>query len=439
MIELSQNIEFLLLENDCVIVPGLGGFIAHYQPARYEAAEHRFYPPVRTIGFNPQLILNDGLLAQLYMQRHHTDFPDATYRIQHAVEELKDVLFDEGRVQIAGVGELCFNMRHAYEFHPLTEGQKSPSLFGLDSFTLTPLGLKPRVEVPAATMAVLTPQGKAQRTDRLNDHRRWMSGRRWVSHIAAAAVAVMLFFALSSPVENTYVDNGNYASLGTHGLFEAIRSQSLIASVLNPSTDQDNKKSSSKKETNKTSKKESSKKSTSKNDKKDTSKDNKKEQNGLNGQNQNGQVPAQNGQNPAQNGQNQNAQTPVQNSQNQNGQNQNGQNQNGQKPAQNGQNQVPAQNQVPNNQPANQTVSATQVVTSAIYQLIVSSLTNLTDAQKELANFISKGYTNATIVEGNGRYRISLGEYSDVSTANKKLNELKKKDSSYNNAWLLKK
>jgi cell division protein FtsN len=123
----------------------------------------------------------------------------------------------------------------------------------------------------------------------------------------------------------------------------------------------------------------------------------------------------------------------------QNSQNQNGQNQNGQKPAQNGQSQVPAQNQVPNNQPANQTVSATQVVTSAIYQLIVSSLTNLTDAQKELANFISKGYTNATIVEGNGRYRISLGEYSDVSTANKKLNELKKKDSSYNNAWLLKK
>ena len=30
MIELSQHIEVLLLENDCVIVPGLGGFVAHY-------------------------------------------------------------------------------------------------------------------------------------------------------------------------------------------------------------------------------------------------------------------------------------------------------------------------------------------------------------------------------------------------------------------------
>lgn len=33
MIELAQHIEVLLLENDCVIVPGFGGFIAHYAPA----------------------------------------------------------------------------------------------------------------------------------------------------------------------------------------------------------------------------------------------------------------------------------------------------------------------------------------------------------------------------------------------------------------------
>ena len=30
MIELARHIEILLLENDCVIVPELGGFIAHY-------------------------------------------------------------------------------------------------------------------------------------------------------------------------------------------------------------------------------------------------------------------------------------------------------------------------------------------------------------------------------------------------------------------------
>ena len=55
MIELAQHIEVLLLENDCVIVPGLGGFVAHYTPAMRVAEENVFLPPTRIIGFNPQL------------------------------------------------------------------------------------------------------------------------------------------------------------------------------------------------------------------------------------------------------------------------------------------------------------------------------------------------------------------------------------------------
>lgn len=42
MIELAQHIEVLLLENDCVIVPGLGGFVAHYTPAMRVAEENVF-------------------------------------------------------------------------------------------------------------------------------------------------------------------------------------------------------------------------------------------------------------------------------------------------------------------------------------------------------------------------------------------------------------
>ena len=60
MIELSKHIEVLLLENDCVIVPGLGGFIAHKRQAAYSIQKGEFMPPLRTIGFNPQLIMNDG-------------------------------------------------------------------------------------------------------------------------------------------------------------------------------------------------------------------------------------------------------------------------------------------------------------------------------------------------------------------------------------------
>lgn len=78
MIELAQHIEVLLLENDCVIIPGFGGFIAHYAPAMRVAEENIFLPPTRVIGFNPQLRLNDGVLVQSYMAVYDTNFSDAT-------------------------------------------------------------------------------------------------------------------------------------------------------------------------------------------------------------------------------------------------------------------------------------------------------------------------------------------------------------------------
>ena len=78
MIELAQHIEALLLENDCVIVPGFGGFVAHYAPATHVKEENLFLPPTRTIGFNPQLKLNDGVLVQSYMSAYDTSFADAT-------------------------------------------------------------------------------------------------------------------------------------------------------------------------------------------------------------------------------------------------------------------------------------------------------------------------------------------------------------------------
>ena len=58
MIELAKHIEVLLLENDCVIVPGLGGFIAHNRQAEFKESENRFTAPARTIGFNPQLVID---------------------------------------------------------------------------------------------------------------------------------------------------------------------------------------------------------------------------------------------------------------------------------------------------------------------------------------------------------------------------------------------
>ncbi len=51
MIELHRHIEILLLDNDCVIIPDFGGFMAHHVEARYDDGDHTFLPPTRTLGF----------------------------------------------------------------------------------------------------------------------------------------------------------------------------------------------------------------------------------------------------------------------------------------------------------------------------------------------------------------------------------------------------
>lgn len=375
MIELARHIEILLLENDCVIIPDFGGFIAHHQPARYIKEENLYLPPVRTIGFNPQLTLNDGLLVQSYMQAYHTDFPDATRMIEEEVKELKENLYKDGRAEIHGVGTLHYNMRSIYEFHPNEEGALSPNLYGFSSFSINKL--EQLVSTVAPIKELLPNPVKRNKAIGFN--------RRWIGNVVAVAVAVILFFFLSVPVENTYIDKGNYASLGTDGLFETIRSQSLATTLVTlpakPQQPQKNNSGKTKVKNNQNTlipvavkvEKVAKTEETSKKNIVIT---------GLNTE-QPGKIVS--------------------------------------KPA------------TPKATVQKVNLSTTK---KSNYCIIVSSLATADDAQQMLNKYKQKGYKDATVIEGNGRYRLSLCNFTDKATAYKKLNELKQNET-FKNAWVL--
>lgn len=46
-------------------------------------------PPLRTIGFNPQLTMNDSLLALSYVEAYDISYPDALSRISEDVREIR--------------------------------------------------------------------------------------------------------------------------------------------------------------------------------------------------------------------------------------------------------------------------------------------------------------------------------------------------------------
>jgi hypothetical protein len=202
MNDLALHIETLLLDNDCVIVPDFGGFVAHYVPSVYVEEEQLFLPPSRSIGFNPLLKMNDGLLAQSYMALYGTNFADATRIIERGVDELKDTLSGEGKVYFSNIGEVTCNIHGIYDFAPDEHRLATPALFGLDAFSmkaLPPLPKKQAQKVPTA-------KAKTKLTHR---HRL----RRSVPYVATVAICFILLFFLSTPIDNNQSVSTNYAQL----------------------------------------------------------------------------------------------------------------------------------------------------------------------------------------------------------------------------------
>jgi len=137
MIELIRHIEILLLGNDCVIVPNFGGFMAHHVESRYDGSDGMMLPPVRTLGFNPKLKMNDSLLAQSYSECYDISYPEAVHRMEHDINILKLHLENNGRCEMPGLGTLMLNSEGNYEFEPLEAGLLTPSLYGFGAIELT--------------------------------------------------------------------------------------------------------------------------------------------------------------------------------------------------------------------------------------------------------------------------------------------------------------
>ena len=233
MIELAKHIEVLLLENDCVIVPGLGGFIAHNRQAEFKESENRFCSPARTIGFNPQLVMNDGLLVQTYMQAYNTDFPDATRKIEKIVSALKEQLYQKGEVCLPQIGTLYYTMNGTYVFEPSADKFFAPYLYGLDSLTLSPLQMVAGAQ-EERKIHPFTPKPSPEARQFIPEtnvaYKRTF--QRMAQHAVGIAAAVLLFFMLSVPVENTYMDDASYASLSAESMFDAIRGRSAATQLL---------------------------------------------------------------------------------------------------------------------------------------------------------------------------------------------------------------
>lgn len=246
MIELERHIEILLLDNDCVIVPGLGGFVAHHVDARFDSRDNMFLPPMRTLGFNAKLNMNDSLLAQSYVEAYDISYPEALSRIDTEVDELKLTLEKDGFYELSDIGVLTINAEGKYEFEPCESGILSPDLYGLAGFEIQRLadetaaeGKAAVVELPVKkaakpqsgadeapevkTSATVLPFGESKLAESMasddeSDERTISIKVSVLRNVIAVACAVVAFFVMATPINTDVYENGKKVSSISCGL-----------------------------------------------------------------------------------------------------------------------------------------------------------------------------------------------------------------------------
>ena len=245
VIEIERHIEILLLDNDCVIVPGLGGFTAHHVEARFDESDDVFLPPLRTLGFNQQLKINDSLLVQSYIEAYDISYPEALRRIDGEVEELRQRLANDGYYEMTDIGVLEMNEDGNIIFTPCEAGILTPELYGLSSFEMQPLMAeesttsasstqvqKPNVEPTPITTTVFDQVGQkeetsandaGQDTDTDEDAEKTICIKvSWLRNAGIAAAAALLLFFVIFPISHSGLKNVNIGDFNGTSFFSKL-------------------------------------------------------------------------------------------------------------------------------------------------------------------------------------------------------------------------
>lgn len=132
--KVNLYIDELLLQNNCVVVPFLGGFIANYIPAQYNASTNLYYPPSKQILFNKNLISNDGLLCSYIAEKEKISFSEALAKIENTVFSIKQSLDSGFQVEIINFGILFSDSESSIQFKRTNTDNFLIEAFGLPSF-----------------------------------------------------------------------------------------------------------------------------------------------------------------------------------------------------------------------------------------------------------------------------------------------------------------
>ena len=128
----------LLYEHDCVVIPELGGFLAHFNPAFYSEQNGFYHAPQKRVAFNEALKLDDGLLIHYLTLNGQISREEAQNQLRQFVETIKSSVKEKGEYCLEEIGTLSANDEGKFVFVP------QPLVnFYAEGYGFTPIEIQP--------------------------------------------------------------------------------------------------------------------------------------------------------------------------------------------------------------------------------------------------------------------------------------------------------
>lgn len=115
---LPLHIEYLLTRHDCVIVPGMGAFIATETEAFIDLENSVIRPRRREVSFNSSVVTDDGLLTHSIARHEGISYEEARRTVANLIERMISDLNGEGEVSLGMVGRLVKDSEGLISFQP---------------------------------------------------------------------------------------------------------------------------------------------------------------------------------------------------------------------------------------------------------------------------------------------------------------------------------
>jgi len=229
--EIAKYIKELLLLHDCVILPGLGGFVANYRSAEINEKLKIISPPSKSILFNRNLSHNDGLLIGHISKKTGLGYKDIEKLVKEFTEKIVKTTGSGNQLRIDELGFFFMDRQKKLQF------QAEPGMnFLIESYSLSDVHFK---ELFAQTEKPIKSQLYISQEDRSRRRRKTVRALVYTG-VAASLLAAAILIPVKTGLIN-YSDfrlfhannNANSGTVTEKEITISEKSQEKIAESLN--------------------------------------------------------------------------------------------------------------------------------------------------------------------------------------------------------------